>query len=254
MIYKFPEHHFSHLARVLLLERVSRRYFLKQQTTTPMKNLIKSLVIATTLAAGTAYAVPNLSIIVTDGTTTDSFNTETLFGGSYLVSTGVVNLDGWSFSASAADSGSVMDLDSLDILNTGSGTLTLTVSAQNFLTNGGIATSTVGGNGSGTGTITVSSFGDASNVLFQKTKALGSIVLSNPGSPFSGSVTASSAGLNAPFSLTQVVAVANPSKNFTNSIDSAITTVPDSGTTLLLLGLGAVGVCVAARKFKSVRA
>jgi hypothetical protein len=123
----------------------------------------------------------------------------------------------------------ILDLNSIDVANraTSGGTLTLAMTDTDFV---GSATltqffSSIGGTLSA-GSINYSTFLDCSNTAFGKGQALSSQSFTS--TPFSGSETASAAGCNSPYSLTQIITLALPGGGFFSG--DATLAVPEPST------------------------
>ena len=221
-----------------------------------MNNLVKLLLVSLISAAGSVYADPQLlQLTVADSSGDSSVFNGTFTGGLGSVSTGVsfFNLGhGWQVEIAGGDTGTAMDLDTLDIITSGSGSLTVTLSGTDFTLNTGNEVSSVGG--TAMGGVNFSTFGDASDGLNIETTLLSSISISNPHGAFSGSQGGSTAILGSTYSLTEVITLTNPTPGTFNSIDGTLNTVPDTGATLLLVGLGLGGLAIGARKFRTVKA
>lgn len=213
-----------------------------------MKTLLKCLAIAA--AAGltiSAYAVPTLEI--SDGTNTVTIADAGLgdLNGLAGAVTYIGAVGGWSLNVSTgvSDTGmATMDLNSIDA-SAGAGTLTISFSDIDF-TKTGSAFATIGGTTAGT--VSYATYWDPNNKLFQLTDALTSQMFDS--SPYSGSA-ASSELLGGTYSLTQVVTITHPGSGI-SSFDATLT-VPDSGMTALLLGLGLLGMGVFARQRRVAR-
>jgi hypothetical protein len=212
-----------------------------------MKNILKTiLVVAAMISAGSAYAVPTLTLF--DGTTTitildnGSGDTNPLLGVvSWSGAIGVwdINIDsGFTKPAIGSATHPHMDLN-FSAHSTTAGMLTLSFSDSGF-TASGTGRDTIGGtqdNGSVTDYIRV----NGGNVL-----TLGPLA----GSPFSGTATGGITLASADL-LTLVVGIDHTAAGLTTG-DKDLT-VPDGGSAVALLGIALVGVEALRRKLRTVR-
>jgi len=224
-----------------------------------MKNITNYLALGAVALGltGAAQAVPTLkliqgatTVIVSDnglgvGPNADSGGTDSsavlgavAFNGS--VGAYVVNVStGITKPLQGSSASPFMDLNSVDV---GVGTLTLMFSETGF-TQLGSALALIGGTSNGT--ISYSTYWSASNALFATdnlltTQSFGSGAFSGTrtGGPTSGQ----------PYSLTQVVTITHNSLT-TSSFDAQLT-VPDSGSTIALLGAALATLGLISRRRK----
>lgn len=212
-----------------------------------MKSILKTiLVVAAMISAGSAYAVPTLTLF--DGTTTitildnGSGDTNPLLGVvSWSGAIGVwdINIDsGFTKPAIGSATHPHMDLN-FSAHSTAAGMLTLSFSDSGF-TASGTGRDAIGGtqdNGSVTDYIRV----NGGNVL-----TLGPLT----GSPFSGTATGGMTLTSADL-LTLVVGIDHTAAGLTTG-DKDLT-VPDGGSAVALLGIALVGVEALRRKLRTVR-
>jgi hypothetical protein len=213
-----------------------------------MKTTILKTLILAAAAAGwvvSAHATPTLTI--TDGTTTV---TGTVNGDGPGTDTFVGAVDSWSVNVTTGLTNSPnglpdLDLSSIDLLSgTSASTLTLTFTDTGFNQDGG-ALADIGGTQSFTNgaTITYSTYWNTDNLLTSS----GGLT----STPFSASDTSSGVTTGV-YSLTEVVTIAAKGAG-SGSFDANVT-VPDGGTTALLVGLAMIGLSLIARKLKLSRA
>jgi len=212
-----------------------------------MKNIFKTiLAVAAMISAGSAYAVPTLTLF--DGTTTvtildnGSGDSNPLPGVvTFIGAIGVwdINIDsGFTKPAIGGVTSPHMDL-SFSAHSTGAGTLTLGFSDSGFMASG-VGRDTIGGtqdNGSVIDYIRV----NGSNVI-----TLGPFV----GSPFSGTATGGIT-LTSSDILSLIVGIDHTAAGLTTG-DKDLT-VPDGGSAVALLGIALVGVEALRRKLRTVR-
>ena len=140
----------------------------------------------------------------------------------------------------------VMDLNFVDQSNA-AGTLTLSFTETDFgpVSPGGISAQ-IGG--TTFGTVSYRTYGGNSNTAFDTSNLLTTQGPFGAGA-FSGSTTGGSLGAVNPFSLTQVVTITHLGVAVSSG-DANITRVPDSGTSILLLGAGLLMLGLFARSRK----
>lgn len=196
-----------------------------------MKLITKLVVAAVSLSAlaATARAIPTLTL-------------KDLMGGGSLVingdPSGVISYNGsfsnWvvnvSTGISEAPSGELgLDLNSID-KSTGQGKLQITFSDDSFMSpsSGSVSANIGGGIASG-------------GSLLYETSLNGTQTTSQlfTGNPFSGSAKGAIVTYSTPFTLTQSITISHDATG--TSSFNATATVPDGGTTALLLGLGLLG-------------
>lgn len=255
------------LARGTMTVNAVKQTSIQQQTTNRfgnnMKTIIKQLGVAVAIIGATsAYAVPTAAVrYSTDGATWTTV-ADNSAGDLGLTSTidGQMNvqvlLGSWSLQIVATLSKPVVGsaaVPIMDISVTGStrGTestpLWIEFSDVGFtpVPVGASFFSSVGGNLGGGNSEVYSTRASNANDLFGSGIALSSLAAT--GTPFDESATALAAGLAAPYSLTL-------SHVFTSggagviSTDGKLASVPDGGSSLLLLGLGLLGLAGIRRK------
>jgi hypothetical protein len=212
-----------------------------------MKNILKTiLAVAAMISAGSAYAVPTLTLF--DGTTTVTIldngsgdSNPTLGVVTFIGAIGVwdINIDsGFTKPAIGSPTNPHMDL-SFSAHSSTAGSLTLTFTDSGF-TASGIGKDTLGGtqdNGSVIDYIRV----NGSNVI-----TLGPFT----GSPFSGTATGGITLTSADL-LSLVVGIDHTGAGLTTGDKDFI--VPDGGSAVALLGIALVGVEALRRKLRTVR-
>lgn len=130
-----------------------------------------------------------------------------------------------------------LDLSSVNLNSSGTGTLTIKFSDVDFSSLDTIPFNSLIG-GTTTGLVTFQTFLGDGNNPFEKTTNLGSLVLSS--GAFSGSTNSSALTPSSPFSLTEVLTITHFGTGVT-SLDAGVSPVPEPGTPLLL-GSGLAGV------------
>lgn len=214
-----------------------------------MKTLVKSLLAFAAAAAisGSAYAIPTL--VITDGITTQTIIDETPGDGAFLTPGAVLfsgSIGNWAITVNNGTTkplignASFPDLDlSFLAVSSGAGTLSITFSDNGFTANSGF-TSKIGG--------TVGSGGSVSSALY-----LNGNPISNSG-PFTPGAFSSTLNGNVNLGTDDVIALGvTLTANGAGVVSSGDynVTVPDGGTTAVLVGLGLVGMSVAARRKKA---
>jgi hypothetical protein len=208
-----------------------------------MTNSIKHLLALAAIvgAAGTASAVPTLTlsdnlgdtVTVVDGGAKDANSSAGAV--TFIGSLGVWNVNVTTGISSSFPA--TIDLNSVDSA-TAAGVLTLTFSDTGFISPGN-AVSSIGGTTGLGNTVDLSTW---SGLISLTTGSFG-------GTSFSGDA-ASNAQLWGTYGLSEVVTITAVGKG-TTSFDAALS-VPDSGMTALLLGLGLLVIAGAARRLKLV--
>jgi VPDSG-CTERM motif len=208
-----------------------------------MKNSTKYLLALSAIVGtvGTVSAIPTLtlsdnlgdSVTIVDGGSNDANSSAGAV--TFIGALGVWNLN--VTTGLSSNDPATLDLNSVDNA-TAAGVLTLTFSDTGFTTLGNAATS-IGGTTGLTNTVDFSTWSGATSLT---TGSFG-------GTSFSGDA-ASNAQLWGTYGLTEVVTITSTGKG-TTSFDAALS-VPDSGMTALLLGLGILVIAGVARRFKMV--
>jgi hypothetical protein len=215
---------------------------LPEPTKNKMKHLRQyiALVAIVTSLSEFVYAVPQLMIF--DGTTSIVIS-DNGAGDSSGVAGRIVwdgSIGNWSLNTHVGTTypiiGSLanpmLDLSFNAVSNTAGGTLTLSFSADGFGPTAGIPLSSIGGVAQGT--VTYQTYGGANNTLFSTSNLLTS---QGPFSgPFSGSLAGAAISNAGPYSLTQRVTITHIGNSI--STGNALLQVPESGTSVILLGLG----------------
>jgi hypothetical protein len=217
-----------------------------------MKTLLKYLALAATIAGATqvVQAVPQLkifdginTIIITDNGGGDGSSAlgRIVFDGTignWTLNTHV----GTTFPAIGTLSNPQMDLSFNATSNGAGGTLTISFSADGFGPTNGTALAQIGGTAQGT--VGYQTFGGTNNTLFDTSHQLTTQGPFGPGA-FSGTVAGGAVANVGPYSLTQQVTITHTGAAITTG--DAFLTVPDSGTSILLLGAGLTGLAMLAR-------
>lgn len=213
--------------------------------------LRKLLGIAIAIAGLTqlAHALPSIRIF--DGTTTITI-TDNGAGDSSPVA-GRVLWDGtignWTLNTHVGTgypvlgslTNPVLDLSFNAVSNGAGGTLTIMFSVDGFGPTSGSATAAIGGTAGGS--VVYRTAGGNNNTLFSTSN-----ILTTQGpftGAFSGSVTGGSINNAGPYSLTQQIQITHAGAGI--STGNSLLTVPDSGTSVLLLGAGLMGLAFMAR-------
>lgn len=216
---------------------------------TPFKFFATALAIAGLVQV--AQAVPQLRI--SDGITTLTITDngagdaqaapgQVVFVGSLGVWTLNVHT-GTTFPALGTLASPVLDL-SFNATSAAPGTLTVSFSADGFGPTSSVSSQGAVG-GTTQGTVLYNSYGGTNNTLFSTSNLL---TTQGPfgGPAFSSTTTGGSINNVGPYSLTQVVTIMHAGAGITTG-DALLTTVPESGTSLLLLGAGLMVVGMVAR-------
>lgn len=217
-----------------------------------MKTILHSLaaLLAATALAGSAYAIPTLtlndgaghSVSVTDGGTGDSNSASGAVTWSGALGAWTVNV---STGISDSPNGVLgMDLNTVD-KSTGSGSLTITFSDNNFTLPavGGSLLASIGG---------TQDNGNLNYQTFYNGSAVTSTNQTFTTKSFSGNAIGSLGNYVTPYSLKQVLVIKHTAAG-TTSLD-AEASIPDGGTTALLLGLGLIGVYFVSNRRKQITA
>ena len=167
---------------------------------------------------------------------------------SVVVSTGIV-------SPPASGQGTfispVMDVQiqatSLAVANADLHPLTVTLGGDGFGPSSGAFLATLSGHApAGNGQpVTFDTLYDGGNAMPATTPLTSSGSLLN----YNGTWTSAGLSLDAPYSLSEVITIqANPQQGATYSLDGSLVTVPDGGTTVMLLGAALSGLGLIRRK------
>jgi hypothetical protein len=231
-----------------------------------MKTFLKYTFLATAIAGfvGIAHAVPTLRIIdvataqtieIADGSALDTSPVAGMVMWSGPLGAWTLNFDtGLTYPAIGSPSDPQMDLSFGAYTPTG-GTLKIYFSEVGF-TAPGTASVDIGGTKQGS-TVAFGTFGGTSNSLFDYSISNRLTLLQNGalvynGLTFSGSASGGSVGGSVPYSLTEFIQITQTGAGLTTG--DAMLTVPDGGTTALLVGLGLLGLSAFARRRKVTRA
>ncbi len=220
-----------------------------------MKTLLKLLALAAAIAGLTqvAHAVPQLRMF--DGTTTITI-TDSGLGDAQAAPGQVVwvgSIGNWTlnvhtgttFPVIGSLSNPMLDL-SFNATSTGAGgTLQILFSADGFGPSNGNSIGAIGGTVATGGSVLYTTYGGTNNTNFSTANLLTSQGPFGAGA-FSGTVSGASVNNVGPYSLTQVVSITHGSGTFQTTGD-ALLSVPESGTTALLLGSGLMGIGLLAR-------
>lgn len=230
-----------------------------------MKNFVKHSIVATAAIAlaGSVYATTTPTLVIYDGAsgTIDSVTTYATGAGSFSISG-----DGWSVIGTLVQSqpplgglgtasSPIMDLDvSATYTGNGSTGVPLEIAFGSGLfgpTTGnllaGISLNAVSGSGT-VGYSTYYNTGGAVPSSGTPVPAGSTLATSQPGLHASGFYSALSGHLNlSSYSLDQVITL-NATSGATFSIDSSLSTVPDGGMTLMLLGSALSGLALLKKK------
>lgn len=210
-----------------------------------MKTFLRLLAAGMVLAGATqmARAVPQLRI--SDGLTTITIS-DGGAGDSQAVPGQVVwvgSVGNWTLNVHTGTTypvlGSltnpVLDLSFNAISNANGGTLTVSFSADGFGPTAGNAVASTGGTTQGT--VLYNTYGGTNNTLFSTSNLLTS---QGPfvAPAFSGTTSGGNVNNVGPYSLTQVITITHAAGVSRITTGDSILTVPESGTSILLLGTG----------------
>jgi hypothetical protein len=215
-----------------------------------MKKLYYYLGLAAAAVGLSSVANANPELKITDGVTTiivvdngvgdgSSVGGRIVWNGSIGVWT--LNTDvGTTFPVIGTLSNPQLDL-SFNAFSTTGGTLTLTFSADGFGPTAGTAVASIGGTAQGN--VSYQTFGGTNNTLLDTSHLLTS---QGPfGGSFSGSVAGGTVTNVGPYALSQQLTITHSGSGITTG--DALLTVPESGTSLLLLGAGLLGLALMAQ-------
>ncbi|MES2694379.1 MAG: hypothetical protein V4773_12960 [Verrucomicrobiota bacterium] len=220
-----------------------------------MKTLRKYLALAAAIAGLTqlAHAVPQLmltdginTVIVSDNGVGDAQGAagQVVFVGS--IGNWTLNVhSGSTYPVIGSLSNPMMDLSFNATSNGAGGTLQILFSADGFGPTSGSTLSLIGGTAAALGSVSYATYGGTNNTLFSTTNLLTSQGPFAPGA-FSGTQTGGSINNAGPYSLTQIVSITHSQGTFQSTGD-ALLQVPESGTSILLLGAGLTGLGLVAR-------
>ncbi len=221
-----------------------------------MKTLLKYLAVAAAIAGLTqvANAVPQLRVF--DGTTTitisDNGAGDTQGAAGQVVWVG--SIGNWSLNVHTGTTFPVLGSLTNPVLDVSfnatsssnvASTLVISFSADGFGPTTGSTLAEIGGTIASGGSLTYNTYGGNNNTLFSTTNLLTSQGPFGPGA-FSGTATGGSINNVGPYSLTQVVTINHAAGTYQTTGD-ALLTVPESGTSILLLGAGLTGLGLIAR-------
>jgi hypothetical protein len=228
-----------------------------------MKNLLRYLVLGAIALglSGAAYAVPTLRI--TDGNTIIDIADGSVVPGAVDAAGGTGQvawlgaIGNWTFNIHAGTTYPIigtlanpqMDLTFNATSNGSGGTLSVYFSADGFGPTQGSAFAAIGGTAAGGGTVDYNTYGGTNNTLFSTSNLLTDQGPFGAGA-FSGSTGGGLVNNNGPYSLTQLITITHSAGGITTG--NAFLHVPDSGSTLLLLGAGLTALGLVSRKRKVV--
>ncbi len=215
-----------------------------------MKKIYQYLALAAAAVgvAQMAQAVPQLmvfdgttTIIITDNGAGDISGSSGRIVWNGSIGNWSLNTDvGTTFPVIGTLTNPQLDL-SFNAFSTTGGTLTVSFSADGFGPTAGTAVSQIGG--TTPGTVVYNTFGGTNNTLFNTSNLL---TAQGPFTgAFSGSVVGGTVTNAGPYSLTQQITITHTSSAITTG--NALLTVPDSGTSVLLLGAGLISLGFMAR-------
>jgi VPDSG-CTERM motif len=232
---------------------VKREFHGKQQLRSAiqkMNSLHKRVALVAALAGLSVVARANPELYITDSAGDTAIVDTTVLPNGTVTYSGSIGL--WNITVDTGVSAS--PIGNIDLLGdesySGSGAASISIAfSDTGFSLPGTAVASIGGTfDTGTTGLTFNTYYGTS--LLDETNPLTSQSFSGTGS-FSGNQVGGNV-TNAPYSLTEVVTItnsgANPSQTVT-SFDAGLN-VPDGGTTALLLGVGLLGLALAARKFK----
>jgi hypothetical protein len=220
-----------------------------------MKTFTKILALAAAIAGLTqvAQAVPQLRLF--DGTSTitisDNGAGDTQGAAGQVVFVGSIgnwNLNvhvGSTYPVIGSLSNPMLDLSFNATSGGAGGTLQISFSADGFGPSSGSAEAAIGGTIASGGSLTYATYGGTNNTNFSTVNPLTSQGPFGPGA-FSGTVTGAAVNNVGPYSLTQVISITHAAGTYQTTGD-ALLTVPESGTSALLLGSGLMGIGLLAR-------
>lgn len=220
-----------------------------------MKTSLKFLAALAAIASLTqiALAVPQLR--VTDGVNTVTISDsgagdlqaaagQVVFVGS--VGNWTLNVHtGTTYPVIGSLSNPMLDLSFNATSSGAGGTLWIYFSADGFGPTAGSTTAAIGGTIASGGSVTYNTYGGTNNTNFSVANQLTAQGPFAPGA-FSGATTGGNISNAGPYALTQVVAITHGAGTFQSTGD-ALLTVPESGTSILLLGAALTGVGLIAR-------
>jgi hypothetical protein len=215
-----------------------------------MKTLLKYSALAAAIAGLTqlAQAVPQLRLF--DGTTT--FTISDNGGGDSQGAAGQIvwvgSIGNWTLNVHTGTTYPVLGtlqnptLDlSFNATSTGpGGTLQISFSADGFGPTNGSAISSIGGTIASGGSVIYNTYGGTNNTNFSTANLLTSQG-PFPTGAFSGTQVGGTISNPGPYALTQVVSITHGAGTFQTTGD-ALLQVPESGTSILLLGAGLTGI------------
>jgi hypothetical protein len=201
---------------------------------------VDTLKLSDSLGDSVTLGVGGSVVVVGTASTTSDFT-----------SAGMVNwegsIGGWTVTAETGTATPVTSMPELMGLSfsetsSGAGTLTIDWTAVGFgPSTGGFRADTGGTVGSGA-SLTYSTFYSTANAIPAGTALTSPLAFATPGG-FNGSDSRAVGSLGSPFSLTQQIVI-NDTRAATSSGSATITSVPDAGSSLILLGaaINALGV------------
>lgn len=227
-----------------------------------MKTFPKYLAVAAAIAGLTqiAQALPQLRIFdgvstvtITDGGAGDSQAAagQVVWVGS--IGNWTLNVHtGSTFPVIGSLSNPMLDLSFNATSGGTGGTLVISFAADGFGPTSGSTQALIGGTIANGGSLTYNTYGGTNNTNFSLVNPLTAQGPFAAGA-FAGAVTGSSINNVGPYALTQVVSITHGAGTFQSTGD-ALLTVPDSGTSILLLGAGLTSLGLVARMRRRVAA
>jgi hypothetical protein len=212
-----------------------------------MKTLIKTLAVAAAIVGFTSAALAAPQLRISDGITTITI-TDGGVGDSQGAAGQVVwigSLGNWNLNVHTGSTFPVigtlaspqMDITFNATSGGAGGTLTLSFSADGFGPTNSGTQAHIGGTIAQGGSVSYATFGGTNNSNFSTVNQLTS---QGPFGPvaFSSDVSGGTINNAGPYSLTQRVTITHGAGTFQTTGDALLTTVPDSGMSVLLLGAG----------------
>lgn len=133
-----------------------------------------------------------------------------------------------------------LDLSSVNLSGTGTGTLTIRFTTNNLTGPLPLGTSFLSAGGTTNGSVSVASYVDASNTIFGTATPTGSLTSGGSGD-FSGNSTVSNIPLSGPYSATIIVTLTHDDIGDVSNFGAEYTIVPEPSS-LALLGLGGLAL------------
>lgn len=217
-----------------------------------MKKFYHSILLAIGIAGLTQFAQALPTLRIFDGTTTVTI-TDNAAGDSvaapgqvaWIGSIGNFTLNvhvGTTFPVIGSLANPMLDLSFNTVSNGAGGTLVISFSADGFGPTNGSAAALIGG--TTIGSVTYRTYGGTNNTLFSTSNLLTTQgPFTTPA--FSGAVAGGTVNNQGPYALTQQITITHTGAGQTTG--DALLSVPDSGTSVLLLGVGLMGLAALSR-------